>query len=72
MDLWENGDEHTRVSPLPLPSSTRSVRRPGGFVLDGHSSTTFLRNIDSAPNLEYEKVMEGCAVIQDLGASYTK
>ena len=35
----------------------------------GHSSTTFLRNLDSTPNPEFEKVMEGYAVIQALSAS---
>jgi hypothetical protein len=32
----------------------------------GHPSITFLRTLDSAPNLASEKVMEGCAVTQAL------
>ena len=35
----------------------------------GHPSVTFLRNLDSTPNSEFEKVMEGCAVVQALTAS---
>jgi hypothetical protein len=35
----------------------------------GHPSATFLRNLDSTPNPEFEKVMEGCAVIQALTVS---
>ena len=43
----------------------RHARRRGNH----YPSSTFWQNLDSGPTPNLEKVMEGCAVIQDLGAS---
>jgi hypothetical protein len=34
--------------------------------LVGYTSTTFLRSLDSTANPEFERVVEGCAVIRPL------
>jgi hypothetical protein len=47
-------------------TDTRSVCRPAASFIVGNSVATFLRVLNSTPNREFEKVMDGYAVTQDL------
>jgi hypothetical protein len=40
----------------------------GSVQIVGYTSPTFLRKLNSTPNRESEKVVYGCAVIQELAA----
>jgi hypothetical protein len=58
------GDE----SAMSIEGGLGNVRIDSARIA-GHSSAISWRGLDSAPNPESEKVMEGCAVIQGLVTS---